>query len=166
MGRTEGTSNVRPSVPSGTGWTVGIQGLGRTEGTSHVYLFNPLVRCEVKLSVDACRQYWTSMIARLKELKEMPNSSTWLKDHVSVFSNSQQLGGQNIFITEDEKEEFMRKVYRQYIQSVIDHISNRLMTSDIYLYFSVFDPRLLHDNEEDLSSYGELKMNALTTFYG
>ena len=43
------------------------------------------------------------MIARLKELKEIPNSSTWLKDHVSVFSDSQQLGGQNIFITEDEK---------------------------------------------------------------
>ena len=48
MGRTEGTSHdVRPSVPSGTGWTVGIQGLGRTEGTSHVYLFIPLVRYEV-----------------------------------------------------------------------------------------------------------------------
>lgn len=102
MGRTEVTFHVRPSVPSGPEWTVRIQGLGRTEGTSLVYQFIPLVRCEVKLSVDVCRQYWTSMIARLKELKEMPNNSTWLKDHVSVFSDSQQLGGQNIFITEDE----------------------------------------------------------------
>jgi hypothetical protein len=72
-----------------------------------------------------------SSIARLKELKEMPNTSTWFKDHVSVFSDPQQLGKHNISITEDEKEEFMRKVYRPYIQSVIDHISNRLKSSDV-----------------------------------
>lgn len=105
-------------------------------------------------------------IARLKELKEMLNTSTWFKDHVSVFSDPQQLGGHNILIAEDEKEEFLRRVYRPYIQSVIDHISNRLMSSDINSHFLVFDPRLLPDNEEDLSSYGELKMNVLTTFYG
>ena len=94
----------------------------------------------------------------------MPNTSTWFKDHVSVFSDP-QLGEHNILITEDEKDEFMRKVYRPYIQSIIDHISNKLKSSDIYSCFSVFDPRLMADNEEELSSYGESKLQALTDFY-
>ena len=96
----------------------------------------------------------------------MPNSSTWFKDHASVFSEPKQLGEHDILITEDEKEEFMQKVYRPYIQSVTDHISNRLKSSDVYAYFSVFDPRLLPDKEEDLSSYGESKLQALIDFYG
>ena len=41
-----------------------------------------------------------STIARL-ELKEMCNTSTWFKDHVSVFSDSQL--GEHILITEYEK---------------------------------------------------------------
>ena len=105
-------------------------------------------------------------IARLKELKEMPNTSTWFKDHASVFSDPKQLGKHNILITEDEKEEFMQKVYHPYIQSVIDHISNRLKSSDVYSCFSVFDPRLLPDKEENLSCYGESKLQALIDFYG
>ena len=83
-----------------------------------------------------------------------------------MFSDPQQLGEHNISITEDEKDEFMRKVYCPYIQSVIDHISNKLKSSDVYLCFSVFDPRLLPDNKEELSSYGESKLQALTDFYG
>ena len=81
-------------------------------------------------------------------------------------SDPQQLGGHNISITEDEKEEFMRKVYRPYIQSVIDHISNQLKSSDVYSCFSVFDPRLLPDDEQQLSNYGESKVQTLTDFYG
>ena len=47
--RTKGTSCVGPSIPSGTGWKLsgGIQSVGRTEGTSNVYLFIPLVHWEV-----------------------------------------------------------------------------------------------------------------------
>ena len=59
----------------------------------------------------------------------------------------------------------MRKIYRPYIQSVIDPISNRLKSSDVCSCFSVFDPQLLPDNEEELSSYGESKLQALTDFY-
>ena len=79
----------------------------------------------------------------------LDSSSTWFKDHdhVSVFSDPQQLGEHNISITEDEKEGFMRKVYCPYIQSVIDHISNQLKSSDVYSCLSEFDPRLLPDDE-------------------
>ena len=105
-------------------------------------------------------------IARLKELKEKPDTSTWFKDHISVFSGPQQLGEHNISIAEDEKEEFMRKVYRPYIQSVIDHVSTRLRSSDVYSCFSVFDPQFLPANEGELSSYGESEMQVLTDFYG
>ena len=109
---------------------------------------------------------WHGAIARLKELKEKPDTSTWFKDHISVFSDPHQLGEHNISIAEDEKEEFMLKVYRPYIQSVIDHVSTRLRSSDVYSCFSVFDPQFLPANEGELSSYGEPEMKVLTDFCG
>lgn len=88
---------------------------------------------------------------RHQELKDQPTSSTWFKDHITVFSDPKQLGCQNIIITEPDRENFISNTYRPYIQSVIDHISNcRLQSSDIYLCFSMFDPHLLRENEDDL----------------
>ena len=82
-----------------------------------------------------------------------------------MFSDPQQLGD-NILIAEDEKEEFMQ-VYRPYIQSVIDHVSTRLRSSNVYSCFSVFNPQsFLPANEGELSSYGESEMQVLTDFYG
>ncbi len=60
---------------------------------------------------------------RLKELKEKPHTSTWFKDHATVFSDPKQLEERNIVVTEDQKSEFLQNTYRPYIQSVIDHIS-------------------------------------------
>ena len=84
-----------------------------------------------------------------------------------MFSDPQQRG-EHISIAEDEKE-FMWKVYRPYIRSVIDHVSTRLRSSDVYSCFSVFDPQFLPANEGELSSYGESEMQVLlllTDFYG
>ncbi len=85
-----------------------------------------------------------SAIARLQELKDNPTAtSTWFKDHATVFSDPQQFGDHNVLVTEAEKEDFMVKTYRLYIQSMIDHISKRLKSSDVYSCFSLFDPHLL-----------------------
>lgn len=107
-----------------------------------------------------------STTARLRELKDKPTTSTWFKDHATVFSDPEQLGDQNVLVTEAEKEVFMVKTYRPYIQSVIDDISKRLKSSDVYSCFSLFDPHLLPENEEDLSSYGMSKLQTLIEFYG
>ena len=48
---------------------------------------------------------------------------------------------------------------------MIDHISKRLKSSDVYSCFSIFDPHLLPENE-DLSTYGMSKLQTLIEFYG
>ena len=49
---------------------------------------------------------------------------------------------------------------------MIDRISKRLKSSDVYSYFSLFDPHLLPENEDDLSTYGMSKLQTLIEFYG
>ena len=44
-----------------------------------------------------------STIARLQEIKDTPTTSTWFKDHTTVFSDPDQLGDQNVLVTEVEK---------------------------------------------------------------
>ena len=107
-----------------------------------------------------------STIARLQEIKDTPTTSTWFKDHTTVFSDPDQLGDQNVLVTEVEKELFIVKTYAPYIQSVIDRISKRLKSSDVYSCFSLFDPHLLPENEDDLSTYGMSKLQTLIEFYG
>ena len=107
-----------------------------------------------------------STISRLTEIKEILSSSTWFKDHVRVFTDPCQLGTRNIIVSETDQETFLRSVYRPYIQSVIDHITSRLKSSDVFSAFSVFDPSNLPDSEESLSFYGTEKIKILTDFYG
>ena len=107
-----------------------------------------------------------STVDRLKELKESPASSTWFKDHEAVFLDPQQLGDRNLVVTEAAKQDFLKKVYRPYIQSVIDHISSRLKSSDVFSAFSLFDPRHLPSTEASLSEYGTEKLRTMTNFYG
>ena len=104
-------------------------------------------------------------VARLVELKESPLSSTWFKDHTAVFSDVAAFGNRNITISEDEKQSFTSKIYCPYIQSVINHITSRMDSSDIYSAFSIFDPSHLPKNDS-LSSYGNDKLHTLTNFYG
>ena len=73
----------------------------------------------VPAMVDACT-------GRLKKLKAKPTTSTWFKDHLKVFSDENQLGGQNVTITEAEKECFTSDIYQPHVQSVIYHISSRM----------------------------------------
>ena len=94
--------------------------------------------------VDACT-------GRLKELKAKPTTSTWFKDHLKVFYDENQLGGQNVTIAEAEKECFMSDIYQPYVQSVIDHISSRMQSTDLTSAFSVFDKRHLPGEEKDLA---------------
>ena len=49
---------------------------------------------------------------------------------------------------------------------MIDHISSRIESSDIFSAFSIFDPIHLPDSEESLSTYGMEKLRTLTDFYG
>ena len=85
-----------------------------------------------------------STVSRLRELKEEPRSSTWFKDHTSVFKD---LVGEDSGISEGDLEHFNKTVYRPYIQSVIDHISSRLKASNVFSAFSVFDPRHLPSSD-------------------
>ena len=89
----------------------------------------------------------------------------WFKDHRNVFTDSNLLGERNIDIS-DEQEQFIMYVYRPYIQSVIDHISSRLNSSDLVSAFSIFDPRHLPEKEEELATYGVETLKKLTNFYG
>ena len=106
-----------------------------------------------------------STTKRLKELKEDVNSSTWFKDHSLVFTDTAQLGSRSIVVTEEEKSVFLHKVYRPYLQSVIDHITARMESNDLISSMSVFDPRHLPDTEEELSDYGMEKMRTLINYY-
>ena len=49
---------------------------------------------------------------------------------------------------------------------MIDRISKRLKSSDVYPCFPLFDPHLLPENEDDLSTYGMSKLQTLIEFYG
>ena len=49
---------------------------------------------------------------------------------------------------------------------MIDHISSRMESSDIFSAFSILDPIHLPDSEESLSTYGMEKLRTLTDFYG
>ncbi len=86
-----------------------------------------------------------STISRLKELKEYLTSSTWFNDLTSVFA---KLGDSEISYVDQES--FIRKVYRPYIQGVIDHISTRLKASDTLSAFSLVDPRNSPSSEDCL----------------
>ena len=101
-------------------------------------------------------------IKRLQELKEHPATSTRFKDHLKVFTETSQSSLQDVSVSEA----FLSRIYRPYIQSVIDHISSRMESSDIFSAFSIFDPIHLTDSEESLSTYGMEKLRTLTDFYG
>ena len=107
-----------------------------------------------------------STTQRLKELKENTNSSTCFKDHYTVFTDPSQLGARNVDLTESMKTQLLQKVYRPYVQSVIDHINGRLESTDLVSSISVFDPRHLPNDEEKLSDYATEKVKTLTNFYG
>ena len=105
-----------------------------------------------------------STISRLQEIKNDVSSTTWFKDHTTVFTDTNELGTRNIDFSRSHQDVFLSNVYRPYIQSVIDHI-RRLNSCDLVSAFSVFDPSNLPDSEE-LSAYGIEKIKTLTSFYG
>ncbi|XP_068720652.1 E3 SUMO-protein ligase KIAA1586-like [Montipora capricornis] len=94
-----------------------------------------------------------STTKRLMELKENVNTSTWFKNHSSVFTDDAQLGAKNIVVTEEETNLFLYKVYRPYVQSVVDHINRRMESTDLISAMSIFDPRHL-PTEDKLADYG------------
>ena len=62
---------------------------------------------------------------------------------------------------EEEKSEFLYKLYRPYIQSVIDHNNVRVESTELISAI----PRLLPGTEEELSEYGMEQIKTLTEFY-
>ena len=92
---------------------------------------------------------------RLTELKDKPLSSTWFKDHTSVFSNETVLGDRHISVSESEKQSFLSSIYCPYIQSVIDLITTRMNSSDVISAFSIFDPSHLPKSEDSLTLYAK-----------
>ncbi|KAI6658864.1 E3 SUMO-protein ligase [Oopsacas minuta] len=74
-------------------------------------------------------------------------------------------GEKHIVVLEEEKSEFLHKVYRPYLQSVIDHINVRMESTELISAMSVFDPRHLPGTEEELSEYGIEHIKTLTDFY-
>ena len=84
--------------------------------------------------------------------------------HLKVFTETSQSSLQDVSVSEADKTSFLSLIYRPYIQSVIDHISSRMESSDIFSAFSIFDPIHLPDSEESLSTYGMEKLRTLTDF--
>ena len=82
-------------------------------------------------------------IERLQELKasEHPATSTWFKDHLIVFTETSQSSLQDVSVSEADKTSFLSRIYRPYIQSVIDHISSRMESSDFF--FSLLSQYLI-----------------------
>ena len=72
-------------------------------------------------------------IKRLQELKEHPATSTWFKDLLKVVTETSQSSLQDVSVSEADKTSFLSRIYRPYIQSVIDHISSRMESSDFFL---------------------------------
>ena len=56
---------------------------------------------------------------QLMELKENVKSSTWFKNHSSLFTDDAQLGAKNTVVTEEEKNLFLHKVYRPYCKVLL-----------------------------------------------
>ena len=106
-----------------------------------------------------------STLNRLKELKEDTNTTTWFKEHSAVFTDNMQLGDRNINITDTMKTQFVQKVYRPYIESVINNIQSRIEKTDLISSMAVFDPKHL-PNESELSDYGTEKIKILSAWYG
>ena len=75
----------------------------------------------------------------LKELEEDTNTTTWFKDHIAVFTDNMQLGDRNIDINDTMKTQFVQKVYHPYIESVINHINNRMEKTDLIPSVAVFE---------------------------
>ena len=51
-------------------------------------------------------------------------------------------------VSEEEKSEFLIKVYQPYLQSVIDHINVRMESTELISAMSVFDLRHLPCTED------------------
>ena len=69
--------------------------------------------------------------------------SNWVKETElmrQVFSDPKQLGQLEVQITESDRKSFIQGVYNPYIQSVIDHITSRIQSSDVFSAFSIFNP--------------------------
>lgn len=97
------------------------------------------------------------------ELKTNVNTSTWFKNHSSVFTDDAQLEAKNIVVTEEEKNLFLHKVYRPCVQSIVDHINRRMESTDLISAMSIFDPHL--PTEYKLADYGIEKIRTPTNFY-
>ena len=107
-----------------------------------------------------------STIKRLKELKEDTDTTTWFKDHSTVFTDPAQLGEKSIAVPETMKTHFLQEVYHPYLQSVIDHIRGRIECTDLISSLAVFDPHHLPEDEDNLRDYGTDKIKTLIAFYG
>ena len=91
-------------------------------------------------------------VERLMEIKYNVSSTTWFKDHTAVFTDP---GTRNITVTETEQDNFLRNIYRPYLQSVGDHICGGLRSSDIV---SSNSP----DSEDSLSLFLWFRQNFST----
>ena len=122
-----------------------------------IYMLSDVLHTVAKLQskeLDLASVPGIDRLKELKELKEKPDTSTWFKDHATVFSDPAQLGEKNIEVTEEHKSEFLCSTYHPYIQSVIDHTSSRMGSADLISAASVFDPHRLPATEKELSDYG------------
>ena len=97
-------------------------------------------------------------------MKENANTCTWFKNRSSVFTDDAQLGAKNIVVTEEEKKLFLHKVYRPFVQSVVDHINRRMESTDHISAMFTFDPRHL-PTEDKLADYVIEKIRTLINFY-
>ena len=83
------------------------------------------------------------------ELKEDPKTSTWFKDHISVF---EELMAEYSKILEGDHKCFNRTDYHPYILGVIDRISGKVTMSSIFLIvtFSLFSANHFSNSKDCL----------------
>ena len=71
-----------------------------------------------------------------------------------------------IEVSDTKRDNFTRSVQQPYIGALIDHINARFPNVAELEAFSIFDPKQLPDNKDELLSYGKEKLNSLKALYG
>jgi hypothetical protein len=68
--------------------------------------------------------------------------------------------------TSAEKQAFKSRIQVVYVQAIIDKLNDRFPHVELIHAFSLFDPQALPSDEEDITSYGQDKLDVLLSTFG
>ena len=113
-----------------------------------------------------------------KENVDLSLIQPYLKSTIDAISKYKHTDGPNLgkvdyvlanFViapTSAEKQAFKSRIQVIYVQAIIDKLNDRFPHVELIHAFSLFDPHALPSDEEDLTSYGEDKLDVLLSTFG